>query len=104
MFQAENAALALRAIQLFCANFDRDKARQGLEQARFVGRCDIRSIHNRTVVLDGAHNPQKMQALVDTLKVLFPNKKIIRYTAFKQGKDRQEMLTVMQTLSQAFIL
>jgi len=40
-----------------------------------------------------------MQALVDTLKVLFPDKKIIRYTAFKQGKDQQEMLDVMQKLS-----
>jgi len=75
-----------------------------LEQVRFVGRVDIRSINNREVVLDGAHNPQKMQALVDTLRVLYPNKKIVRYTAFKQGKDRQEMLIIMQTLSSNFIL
>jgi len=104
LFQAENAALALQATQLFCADFDRAKARRWLEQARFVGRCDIRSISKRTVVFDGAHNPQKMQALVDTLKVLFPDKKIIRYTAFKEGKDRQEMLAVMQTLSSDFVL
>jgi folylpolyglutamate synthase/dihydropteroate synthase len=38
------------------------------------------------------------------LKVLFPDKKIIRYTAFKQGKDQQEMLDVMQKLSWDFIL
>ncbi len=104
LFQAENAALALTATQLFCLNFDREKARNWLEQVRFAWRCDIRSIGNRTVVFDGAHNPQKMQALVDTLRVLYPEKKIVRYAAFKQGKDRQEMLDVMQTLSQNFIL
>jgi dihydrofolate synthase/folylpolyglutamate synthase len=104
LFQAENAALALGATQLFCRDFDREKARQWLEQVRFVGRCDIRTIGKRTVVLDGAHNPQKMQALVDTLQVLFPDKKIIRYTAFKQGKDWKEMVDIMQALSQAFIL
>jgi dihydrofolate synthase / folylpolyglutamate synthase len=104
LFQAENAALALGATQLFCRDFDREKARQWLEQVRFVWRCDIRTIGDRTVVLDGAHNPQKMQALVDTLRVLYPNKKIIRYTAFKQGKDRQDMLDIMQVLSQEFVL
>lgn len=104
LFQAENAALAITATQLFCSDFDREKTRTALEKTRFVGRLDIRSIHNRTVVLDGAHNPQKMQALVDTLHVLYPDKKVIRYTAFKQGKDRQEMLAVMQVLSQLFVL
>lgn len=104
LFQAENAALAITATQLFCGNFDRAKTRTTLEKTRFIGRLDIRQLHNRTVVLDGAHNPQKMQALVDTLRVLYPNKKIIRYAAFKQGKDRQEMLDVMQTLSQNFVL
>ena len=104
LFQAENAALAIAAAQLFCTDFDPEKTRVWLEQVRFVGRVDIRSINNREVVLDGAHNPQKMQALVDTLHVLYPNKKIVRYTAFKQGKDRQEMLIIMQTLSSNFIL
>lgn len=104
LFQAENTALAIAATQLFCDDFDRPKARQWLEQTRFLWRCDIRTIGGKTVVLDGAHNPQKMQALVDTIKALFPNKKIIRYAAFKQGKERQEMLQIMQTLSSAFIL
>jgi len=104
LFQAENAAVAIAATQLFCTDFDRKKTREWLKQVRFIGRCDIRTIGKRTVVLDGAHNPQKMQALVDTLRVLYPNKKILRYTAFKQGKDREEMVTIMQSLSQNFIL
>ncbi len=104
LFQSENAALAITATQLFCTDFDREKTRSAVEKTGFIGRFDIRSLYNRTLILDGAHNPQKMQALVDTLRVLYPDKKIIRYTAFKQGKDRQEMLDVMQTLSQDFIL
>jgi dihydrofolate synthase/folylpolyglutamate synthase len=96
--------LAIAATQLFCPHFDREKTRSILEKTRFIGRLDIRQLHNSTVVLDGAHNPQKMQALVDTLRVLYSDKKIIRYTAFKQGKDRQQMLDIMQTVSQDFVL
>lgn len=104
MFQAENAALAITAAQVFCSDFDREKTRTGLEKTRFVGRIDIRSLHKRTIVLDGAHNPQKMQALVDTIRVLYPDRKIVRYAAFKQGKDWKEMLDIMQVLSQQFII
>lgn len=104
LFQAENAALAIATTQLFLPDFDRAKARQGLLQLGFVWRCDVRILWWKTVVLDGAHNPQKMQALVDTLRVLYPIKKIVWYTAFKQGKDREEMLDVMCNLSQKFVL
>ncbi len=104
LFQAENAALAISASQLFIDNFDRTKARAGLLQSWFVGRCDVRTIGWKTVVLDGAHNPQKMQALVDTLRVLYPGKNVVRYSAFKQWKDREEMLGIMSDLSQKFVL
>lgn len=56
------------------------------------------------MLLDGAHNPQKMQALVDTLRVLYPDKNIVRYAAFKQGKDREDMLDIMSGLSKKFVL
>jgi dihydrofolate synthase/folylpolyglutamate synthase len=104
LFQAENAALAITATELFCPDFDRAKTRTALEKTRFAWRFDARLIQGRTVIFDGAHNPQKMQALVDTLRVLYPAKNIVRYIAFKQGKDRQEMLTIMQTLSSNFVL
>lgn len=104
LFQAENAALAITASQLFVDTFDRAKARDWLLQPWFVWRCDVRGIGWRTVVLDGAHNPQKMQALIDSLCVMYPDKKIVWYTAFKQGKDREEMLDIMSNLSQKFVL
>jgi dihydrofolate synthase/folylpolyglutamate synthase len=104
LFQAENGALAISVSQLFLDNFDRAKARDGLLQSWFVWRCDVRDIGWRTIVLDGAHNPQKMQALVDTLRVLYPGKNVVRYTAFKQWKDREEMLGIMSDLSQKFVL
>jgi hypothetical protein len=45
-----------------------------------------------------------MQALIDSLCVMYPDKKIVWYTAFKQGKDREEMLDIMSNLSQKFVL
>lgn len=107
-FQPENAALALTATQLFVSqqggDFDRDKTKKALLIPWFAGRYDVRIVGWKTIILDGAHNPQKMHALVETLQTTYPQKNIVWYVAFKQGKHREEMLDIMTRFSQKFIL
>ena len=45
-----------------------------------------------TLILDGAHNPTKMQAFIKTLQKLYPSQKKIFVIAFKKGKNIKEML------------
>ncbi len=43
--------------------FDEQLARQAVDDLFIPGRYEQRSIHKRQVILDGAHNPQKLEAL-----------------------------------------
>lgn len=94
--QAENCALALAAVGYLAARdkfaLDERVVERALERARFVGRFDVRRIRGKTVIFDGAHNPQKMHAFIDTLRALYPRKKISFLLAFKKGKDWKRML------------
>ena len=51
------------------------------------GRLEIMHIMGRTVVLDGAHNEQKMHALIEDLRRLFPGMAASFLMAFKHTKD-----------------
>ncbi|MEK7451057.1 MAG: folylpolyglutamate synthase/dihydrofolate synthase family protein [Patescibacteria group bacterium] len=48
--------------------------------------------HSSTLILDGAHNPAKMQAFIYSLKKLFPSERKIFVIAFKKDKNIKEML------------
>ncbi len=42
--------------------------------------------------MDGAHNPEKMKALVAAIKKIFPKKKVKAIIAIKNGKDAKGIL------------
>jgi len=95
-YQKENCALALKAVSLLSERegfiIDKEKIKKILLKARFRGRFDIIKIGNSTVILDGAHNPQKMSAFTSSLKSLYPHKKFHFLVAFKSKKDYKTML------------
>lgn len=106
-YQLSNLALALAT---YCEIMQREnktvlksQVRKGLK-LKFAGRLEIRKIKNRTVIIDGAHNPQKMQGLIDSLKTIFPNQKFSFIIAFKYNKDIQNMLQIMLPLAEQFII
>lgn len=76
-FQAENAALAAAAVEELGVPFEErvtePVVRAGLERARLPGRLEVvpRSDRNPCpVLLDGAHNPDKLTAMLSTLQDL----------------------------------
>jgi dihydrofolate synthase/folylpolyglutamate synthase len=76
-FQAENAALAVAAVEELGAPYEErvteQAVRAGLERARLPGRLEVvpRSERNPCqVLLDGAHNPDKLVAMIATLRGL----------------------------------
>lgn len=50
-------------------------------------RMEIIRRHNKTLVLDGAHNPQKMAALVQSLQERFPQQKFTILLGLVHGKN-----------------
>lgn len=51
------------------------------------GRMEIFSVKGKTVVLDGAHNEQKMSTFLTSLEQLFPGVRPDFLVAFKRSKD-----------------
>lgn len=108
--QVENASLALTSI---CELSKRDnfkmsksKIKLSLQSARFPGRCEIYSTKYRDIIIDGAHNPQKMKAFISTIKKLYPNQRFDFLISFSEGKNHipvirgmlKQIITIAQTI------
>lgn len=95
-FQRENAALALATLS-YMANRDDwsinyEKLRYSLQHIQIPGRMQRMAVNGKTVILDGAHNPQKMSAFIKSLTKLYPNTKFDFLIALKRGKDYRNTL------------
>jgi len=73
IYQVENAALALLSAQNLSAQFpmiDPKTAVRGLEKTKWSGRLERIQYQDHELILDGAHNPQGVDALVDTFELV----------------------------------
>lgn len=95
-YQAENCSLALTALYLLSLRdgfpINIDKVKSILSNVNFLGRFDIRSIDNCELIIDGAHNPQKMASFTRNLKMIFKNDSFDFLIAIKYDKDFEKML------------
>lgn len=103
LYQTENTSLALAVLQEISIRdhfqIKEEKVRKLLKQVTIPGRLEIRTLKNKTLIIDGAHNPQKMQAFITSLKKLYPGKKFNFLLAFKKNKDYQHMLNYIFPLA-----
>jgi dihydrofolate synthase/folylpolyglutamate synthase len=59
------------------------------------GRMDLIELKNKKILLDGAHNNQKIRALLNSFKKLYPNQKAVFLVAFKKDKDFKKIINQM---------
>lgn len=91
-FQAANAATALAIGRAFDAERVTDDAiAAGLDGARFPGRMETVE-HEPLVLLDGAHNPEKVASLSRNLDALYPHRRKILVFGALESKSYTEML------------
>lgn len=102
-FQQINAACAIEAAQAFSNQKITDQQIEtGLKKARIPGRMEI--IQKKPlVILDGAHNPDKMTALINSLKRRYPHKKWLSVISFKEDKDIDKMLKILTKNNETII-
>lgn len=90
--QVENTSLALTALYELHKKYDfylqEQKIRLGLQNAFFKGRFEIHHLKHKDLIMDGAHNPQKMKAFIFTLIEVYPNIKFDFLISFSQGKNQ----------------
>ncbi len=99
LYQIENSALALSALNMLS---HRDHfplkihtIKTTIAKVIFSGRMEIFKISNKNIILDGAHNPQKMTSFIKSLSNVFPQQKFTFVLAFKHKKDFSSMLKLI---------
>ncbi len=104
--QIYNASLAIRVIEILEQRGIRvsDSAViNGLSNINFEGRFEIIS-HAPLIIIDSAHNPAASRVLADTVKELFPAKKIILIAGIMRDKDIKGILKPLIQISDTAIL
>lgn len=97
-YQAENCSLALASIKTLSKRdgfeINWPKALKTLEGASFPGRFQILNLNGKKIILDGAHNGQKMSSFISSLNKVIPGK-VDFLISFKEGKDYLDMLKII---------
>lgn len=102
LHQIENAGMAIALLDTFCKEDGRELASndllaQALEETSWPGRLEVVS-REPLMILDGAHNPHAIKALLATLKERFTDyQKEILFTCIKT-KALEDMLDLLETL------
>ncbi|MDS8449781.1 folylpolyglutamate synthase/dihydrofolate synthase family protein [Streptococcus pneumoniae] len=102
LHQIENAGMALALLDTFCQEDGRKLASnhllaQALEETSWPGRLEIVS-RDPLIILDGAHNPHAIKALLATLQERFADyRKEILFTCIKT-KALEDMLDLLGTM------
>lgn len=98
--QVKNATAAIETARAL--GLPEDAIKKGLEEARLPARQEIFTL-NPPVLLDGAHNPQGITALAETVKKHLKDKKIIVVMGMLADKQYEEPVREMACLSTLFI-
>jgi len=106
-YQATNAGIAIFASQLFAdqnnREFDESVIRKGVEYFSMPVRFEIVEKHP-LIILDGAHNPPKMQALSQIIASEYPSQRKILAIGMIKTKDAKETLKHIASLFDVIIL
>ena len=62
-------------------------------------RLEIRRLGDKTLIMDGAHNAQKMQAFIASFHQLYPGAKPAILLALKEGKDYESVVPLLAPLA-----
>ena len=102
LHQIENAGMALTLLDAYCQETGRELASnnivaQALEETSWPGRFEVVP-RSSLMILDGAHNPHAIKALLATLEERFVDyHKEILFTCIKT-KALEDMLDLLETL------
>jgi dihydrofolate synthase/folylpolyglutamate synthase len=105
--QAQNAAVAIAAVETFVGDgslaIDRQVLDEGLALATSPGRLQVVAT-GPTVVVDAAHNPHGAAALAAALRESFRFSRVVAVLAVLSDKDAAGMVRAMADLVDEFVV
>ena len=104
-YQPKNAAVAITALEVLREKgytiTDGDIV-DGLKSVRWQGRFEVLG-HDPVFILDGAHNPQGIEAVSLSLEHYFKDRKIVFILGVMADKDIDSMILPIVPLAKAFV-
>lgn len=99
-YQQRNWLLAFAAYRFIEKRDDlKHLTRQVLRQTqsiRIPGRMDMREVDGKKLIMDGAHNTQKMTAFIRSFKRLYPGVKPAVLLSLRDNKDYQDLIPLLK--------
>ena len=103
-YQPRNAALAVETAEVLRTRGIRISAeniRDGLRNVRWPGRFELIA-REPLFILDGSHNPQGMEATVESLKTFFPDRKLWFLMGIMADKDVHSVARMLGPIAAGF--
>ena len=104
-YQPKNATLAITTLEVLREKgykISDESIVDGLNSVSWPGRFEILG-REPVFILDGAHNPQGVEAAADSLKQQFKDRKIIFVVGVMKDKDVSSMIKFIAPLAESFI-
>ena len=105
-YQLRNAATAITAVEVLRQRgwkISQQALRQGLAQVRWPGRLECLREKAPVFLLDGAHNVHGIKAVTQSLRELFPGRKLVFLLGILADKEVGEMLDLVVPLAEAVV-
>lgn len=105
-YQVKNAAVAIMICTQMSQNYPKinvKSIKNGLLKAHLPGRWEYLSV-KPLIIIDGAHNPDKIKALTESIKEYYPDQKWITIFRYKRRKDTGKSLASLASISQEIII
>ncbi len=106
-YQAENSSLSIRALELISEKYNKDisedRLRDSLINTKIPARFEIIQ-RNPDIILDGAHNPDKIKSLANHLSSIYDNDDIIFIIGFTSGRNPIESINHLIDLGYKFFV
>ena len=105
--QHNNASLAIASLvelhKRGVATIDFNKMIDGIEEAKWQGRIETIREEPLTIV-DGAHNTESIQALIDTMEMYYPDREITILFSAIDGKPIRTMIEQLEPIAKEFFV
>ena len=103
-YQMNNAAVVLETVEALRQrgwNISDEAVRQGLADTRWPARFEVLR-RDPVFIVDGGHNPHGIRATAESLRRLFPGRKITFVTGVMADKDVEHILGLIVPLADQF--
>ncbi|MEA4939627.1 MAG: folate family ECF transporter S component [Christensenella sp.] len=104
-YQTKNAAVAITALEILRSKgwqISDQNLRDGLVSVRWPARFELLG-HDPIFVADGGHNPQGVSAVVESLRLHFPDRKITFLIGVMADKDVLHMVEQIGPIANEFV-